>query len=141
MDTLFRIAGAPGEPPSGNKIDKCSSWLGLANRLTSCTQPPEVLGEVLGEYMEADTLGPEDPRHKGREHIRKILAKSGLDYTSGGGVVQGGRLAGPTRSLETMLRDRDLASVEKEFERALQNVESDPAAAVTAACADRKSVV
>jgi len=135
LDNLFRIAGAPGDPPAGNKTDKCSTWLGLTNQLRACEQPLDVLGEVLGEYMEADTFGSDDSRHQGRERIRKILEKNGLEYVGGGRIAPAGRVAGPTRSLETILRDRDLASVEKEFERALTNVESDPPAAVTAACA------
>jgi hypothetical protein len=135
LDNLFRIAGAPCDPPAGNKIDKCSSWLGLAKQLSTCDQPLEVLGEVLGEYMDGDTFGPTDPRHRGRERIQKILEKNQLHYLAGGKVGPAGRTAGATRSLEAMLRDRDLASVEKEFERAAKNVQSDPPAAVTAACA------
>ena len=134
LDTLFRIAGAVGEPPPGNKIDKVSSWLLLTNKVLD-GDPLEVLGEALGEYMDADLFGADDPRGKGRERIKKALSKSGLAYIGGGRVVPSGKVAGPARSLETVLRERDLPSVEKEFTRALANVEADPDAAVTAACA------
>jgi hypothetical protein len=39
-----------------------------------------------------------------------------------------------------VLKDRDLAGVDKEFERALANVEKDPPAAITAACSILESL-
>lgn len=133
LDTIFRIAGAAGDPPAGNKVDKVSAWLLWTNKVSE-GEPLEVLGDALGEYMDADLHGADDPREKGRERIQKVLAKNGLSY-SGGRVLPAGLVAGPARSLETVLRERDLPSVEKEFARALDNVEAEPDTAVTAACA------
>jgi len=133
LDNIFRIAGAYGDPPLGNKVDKCASWLTLTNKV-STEQPLDVLGVVVGEYMDAEVVRPDDRRIQGRERITKMLAKSGLSYARGR-VVGVGVVAGPTRSLDTALRQRDLPSVEKEFTRALDNVSTDPEAAVTAACA------
>lgn len=132
LNNLFPIAGAVGDVPMGNKIDKCSSWLLHTNKQHQ--DPCEVLAGVIGEYMEADAGGPDDPRIKGRERITKILAKNGLSYAEGQ-ILGGTRVAGPTRTLESMLRERDLPSVEKEFTRALEHVEKAPDTAVTAACA------
>jgi hypothetical protein len=44
-----------------------------------------------------------------------------------------GSLAGPSRTLEEFIRDRDLAAIDSEFSRALTNVESSPREAVSAA--------
>lgn len=46
----------------------------------------------------------------------------------------------PTKSLKQVLKDRDLTGVDKEFERALANVEADPPAAITAACSILESL-
>lgn len=42
---------------------------------------------------------------------------------------------GPTKSLDDYIRNRDLPAISEEFDRALRNVDADPPAAVTAACA------
>jgi hypothetical protein len=51
-----------------------------------------------------------------------------------------GALATPAQSLEEIIRDRDLPSIHIEFRRALANVEADPPAAITAACAILESL-
>ena len=105
LDNIFRIAGAPGDPPVGNKVDKCASWLTWTNKVS--TEPPlDVLGVLLGEYMDADVVLADDRRVAGRPRITGTLARSGLAYTRGrvGGV---GVIAGPTKSLDEVLRLRD----------------------------------
>jgi hypothetical protein len=134
IDTVFQLADAPGAPPAGNKVDKCSTWLQLVNH-DPRLDPLVVLGVVLEEYMEAEPSWDGDARLAGRDRIMKGLAKQGLSYERGGRVVAGGRVAAPTRTLEVMLRERDLASVDREFQRALGSVDQDPPAALTAACA------
>ncbi|MGE4553423.1 MAG: abortive infection family protein, partial [Desulfovibrionaceae bacterium] len=62
------------------------------------------------------------------------LGRHGLSYYSGGIIRQSGA-SGPTKSLEGMLRSKDLIGVETEFARAIGNIESDPPASLTAACA------
>ena len=44
------------------------------------------------------------------------------------------------KSLKQILKDRDLAGVDKEFERALANIDKDPPAAITAACSILESL-
>jgi hypothetical protein len=55
-------------------------------------------------------------------------------------VIWGASSALPARSLQQVLKDRDLAAVDKEFERSLVHVESDSPAAITAACAILESL-
>ena len=68
-----------------------------------------------------------------------MLAKSGLSYHQGG-LILGAGDALPTKSLKQLLTERDLTGVDKEFERALANVETDPPAAITAACSILESL-
>ena len=68
-----------------------------------------------------------------KERVRNIQAKYGLSYHLGGQIL--GAISGASsRSLKTILEERDLAAVEVEFQRALETVALDPPASVTAAC-------
>lgn len=140
LNGLFEKAGAPGEAPVGNKILKCRAWLRVTN------EAPEVnafavLGAVLEEFMEVDPRWePEPGTHaKRKERVSATLAKHGLAYQAGGKIV-GALVGAPSRTLESKLRDKDLDSVRKEFDRALASVDTDPAASVTAACAILESL-
>ena len=70
-----------------------------------------------------------------RERIREALAGSGLSYHSGGKILGGAGLMTPSRSLADFIRDRDLPAIKREFNRAYEKLLTDPADAVTAACA------
>lgn len=135
IETLFEEVGAPGDPPQGNCETKCIDWLRRCNR--DHPDPYQVLGGVLEEFMELPTadwsLSGDDPWRKERDRVEKVLARYGLSYRRGGRIIGGGDAAS-AKSLEEIIRDRDLASVEDEFGRALAQIESDPPAAVTASC-------
>lgn len=126
---------APGDPPEGNKCVKCSEWLKRANR-DEQVDAFALLGGILENFMEVDlpNHGNAEIIDKGRSRITETLAKYGLSYTIGGRIA-GGSIAAPTRTLDSALRKRDLTSVQHEFDRALDSVDLDPAASVTAACA------
>jgi hypothetical protein len=93
-----------------------------------------LLGGVLEEFMEVDAPYERFQGHqaKGRQRILDTLARYGLTYQRGGRVF-GANAATPTRSLETLLRSRDIPALDLEVRRALENVERDPAATLTAA--------
>jgi len=131
LEGLFYQAGAVGEVPPGNCVDKCQSWLRRMH--TEVADPTAVLGKVLEEFMEVDSSYPPDRQEDGRKKITDVLGRFGLSYHAGG-LILGAANALPTKSLKQVLQARDLAGVDKEFERALANVESDPPAAITAAC-------
>lgn len=136
LETLFYEAGAAGEVPEGNCVTKCQAWLKRMH--TDVADPTAVLGKVLEEFMEVDR--PFDDRQEaGRKRITESLARFGLSYHQGG-IILGTGNALPTRSLRQVLKDRDLAGVGKEFERTLANVETDPPAAITAACSILESL-
>jgi hypothetical protein len=136
LNTLFMEHGAPGEPPGGSCIAKCQRWLEYCND-DPAVDPFAVLGGVLKEFMEAKVpkWGTKAEQWKSdRGRVRNILAKHGLSYHSGGQIL-GATSRTPSRSLKTILQARDLVAVEEEFQRAIETVELDPPAAVTAACA------
>ena len=133
LDSLFTYAGAPGDPPPGSKPAKAQTWLRITNKDEN-VKPLDVLGRLIENYMEAP-LDPDDTwdqdRLKDRERIAKVLAQCELQYIKGGKVV--GSLGAVSRTLEEFIKDRDLVSIDAEFNRALSNVESNPREAVSAA--------
>ena len=136
LNTLFMEKGAPGDPPDGNCCDKCVQWLKRASS-DPTVDALAILGGVLEEFMEVDRSGYADSseaQERGRQRVHDILARYGLSYHTGGRIV-GSRTGAPTRSLESILHARDLGALEVEFQRAISTVETDPAAAITAACA------
>jgi hypothetical protein len=135
LNTLFWEHGAPGDPPLGSCVTKCTVWLEYCNSEPT-VDPFAVLGGVLKEFMEAKV--PEwgtkaNQWRSGQERVRKILAKYGLSYHPGGQIL-GATSGASSRSLKAILEARDLAAVEVEFQRAIETVELDPPAGVTAAC-------
>jgi hypothetical protein len=133
LDSLFTYAGAPGDPPPGSKPAKALAWLRQCNKDHNL-QPLDVLGRLIENYME-EPLDPENSWHeerfKDRERITTLLGEFNLQYVKGGKIV--GALAAPSRTLEEFIRDGDVVSIGAEFDRALNNVESNPREAASAA--------
>ncbi|HEV2332846.1 MAG TPA: abortive infection family protein [Gammaproteobacteria bacterium] len=140
LNNLFLYAGAPDDIPLGNKQAKALAWLRAINKAPALN-PLGVLGKLIENYMELP-LDPEDAtyiyRKNRKEKIEKALAGSGLQYIRGGYVSSGS--AAPSRTLETIIRERNLTSINEEFDRALRNVESNPREAISAACNILESV-
>lgn len=131
LETLFTRCRAPGLPPVGNKVQKVTEWLHTADNDPE-TDAYRVLGCVLENFMELHTSDPDWLNY--RMQVTDILAEYGFAYETGGNI-RGCAIGVASRSLETIIRQRDFTNVEREFTRALTTVESDPAQAVTAACA------
>lgn len=135
LNTLFMEAGAPGTPPEGNCVQKCLSWLNRTNDDTD-VDPFEILGGVLLQLMETGRGGAyygEGQPEERQGRIRQVLARCGLAYHNGGVILSGGD-APPVADLNGKLRRGDLPALDIEFKRALTSLETDPPAAVTAAC-------
>ncbi len=137
LEKMFYEAGAGGEPPPGNRVEKCQTWLKRMHN--NVPNPAAVLGKVVEEFMEVDQLYSAEKQQAGRKAIQEVLARFGLSYRTGG-LILGATTALATKSLTQVLKDRDLTQVDKEFERSLANVESDPPAAITAACSILESL-
>ena len=135
IDSRFFAAGFPADVPMGNKQQKCHAWLLRANQL--CEAPLSMVGHLIEELMEtvpSPSWGAENPVEAYRTRISSQLSALGLCYQTGGHILQLGSSAA-SRTLQQIVRDRDLKGVQLEFERIFANIESDPAAAVTASCA------
>ncbi len=126
INGLFCGCGARELLKGGNLVTKITAWLKHSE------EPFALLGCVLENFMELDTQNPD--WLKARERVAATLAKYGFTYEKGGHIV-GGATGAPSRSLDSIIRDRDLPGVRAEFDRALDSVERDPPAAITAACA------
>ena len=134
LDALFMESGAPGDAPEGNCEKKCSNWLKRCNTDPS-VDSFSVLGEVIQEFMETEPspFGFNEKVTEGQERIKKALAKNQLSYQLNGQIVLAG--ANPTtKTLSDYFRSGDFANIEKEFERALIHINTDPHASITAAC-------
>jgi hypothetical protein len=134
LDSLFMYAGAPGDPPGGSKSVKAQEWLRQVNKDENI-DPLEVLGRIIEGYMEAE-CDPEigswaDTNKKRKEKIESSLARACLQYVKGGRFT--GQVAAPSKTLQGIIRGRDLKAINEEFERALVNVEANPREAISAA--------
>jgi hypothetical protein len=139
LNDLFMAAGFPGDPPPGNKNEKVRQWMRRAN--SGHPEPLVILGKVIAEFMDVNPH-PVFIEQKGfdpRDRIHVALAEEGLSYRRGG-FIFGVALSGPSRSLGELIKSGRINAIEIEYERAYRNIESDSAAAVTAACAILESV-
>jgi hypothetical protein len=135
LNSLFPAHGFPGEPPEGNKQDKCLGWLRRAN--ASLPDPLRAFGALIGEFMDNDQWA--EAYVEDRAKLSKAFAAEKLSYQRGGFIL-GATLAGPSVSLAEDLKARGIEALTQEYERAYASIESDPPAAVTAACAILESL-
>lgn len=139
LDNLFLYADAPGDPPEGSKPVKTQAWLRRINKESE--NPLSVLGKLIEGYIEIPDQDEENdiffderpnPKKEFKDKLLSIIDKCNLQYISGG-IVSDGRSA-PSKSLSDLIKGRDIPSIEMEFTRALENVNSEPREAVSAAC-------
>jgi hypothetical protein len=140
LNALFDSDSFPGDVPQGaNKLEKCRQWLRRGNTLPD---PLTSFGQLIAEMMDFE-IEPPRPNWDGtpvevlpdkRDRLRSALTKEGLSYARGG-YIHGANMPGPSLSLREQLRLNPFKTIEVEFNRATASVESDPPAAVTAACA------
>jgi hypothetical protein len=145
LNALFQSHSFPGDPPVGNKTEKCRLWLSHGNK--ELADPLSNFGQLIAEMMDAEWSPPlhyvweppTEPVPDPREKLIASLAKEGLSY-SRGGYIHGASLTGPSKSLGERLKANGIQAVETEFDRAYRSIEVDPPAALTAACAILEAV-
>jgi len=137
LDNRFLQPGFPEDVPGGNELDKCRTWMTAANKSKQIDNLLDNLGVLIEEIM--DVVPSVNPiygtiANAEKEKIEKQLAVHGLSYRTGGHIDLSGTTI-TSRTLDQIIRERDLRGVEIEFERILDNLHSDPGVAVTASCA------
>lgn len=148
LNTLFRDAGAPGDPPQLSHLTKWKEWLLRASR-DPTVDAHSVLGKILEEFMEVepadDQVGSISWSGKDflsakalwlakKERVESVLQKYGLRYVRSGRIVDTG--VGPAaEDLAQALKQHDFDTLDVEFRRALDTVAHDPGVAITASCA------
>lgn len=140
LDNLFLYADAPGDPPLGSKPVKTQAWLRRINKESDF--PLKILGKLIETYMELPDEEENDKVFWGVNIVDKklelkvklisVLARCNLTYLTGGIISDGS--SAPSKSLSQLIKGRDVPSIEAEFNRALENVNSEPREAVSAAC-------
>ena len=140
LDNLFLYADAPGDPPEGSKPVKTQAWLRRINKESEF--PLKVLGKLVEIYMELPDEVEEDNFQWGvnvtdkkqelKVKLNAVFERCNLTYLSGGIISDGS--SSPSKSLSDLIKGRDIPSIESEFNRALENVNSEPREAVSAAC-------
>ena len=139
INNLFTRVGAPGEPPEGSKLVKVNAWLRLVDADPDL-DALSILGRLLEEFMEVQPRPYMSDEAKAeweerRTRVHAALTARGLSYQIGGKIIGGSGLLAPSRTLAQIIRDRDLTAIGNEFDRAYADITTDPAGAVTAACA------
>jgi hypothetical protein len=123
IDSLADYASLEGSLPACNRVDKIRYWLKGANDARG-VDPLEALGKFLEEFMDVpegssfngDTGRIEiNPPHPGKQRIMATLAQYGLTYLKGRVLESGKRIV--AKSLEEVVRNRDLPGLQAEFDR------------------------
>jgi hypothetical protein len=140
LDNLFLYADAPGDPPEGSKPVKTQAWLRRINKESEF--PLKVLGKLIEIYMELPEeedntkvlwgVNIVDHKQELKVKLQAVLDRCNLTYLTGGIISDGS--SAPSKSLSELIKGRDIPSIEAEFNRALDNVNSEPREAVSAAC-------
>jgi hypothetical protein len=129
----YRISAAPfgyqeygdRQPEVNDALHGAWAWLQTHGFLVNEPHnPPEMF-----------TISKKGSNVKSLEDFARLRSRNALNRRSAMTAV-----SLPTKSLSDLLRDRDLAGVNSEFDRALGAVENDPATAVTAACSILESL-
>jgi hypothetical protein len=99
--------------------------------------PLRSFGGLIGEFMDNEQWAEFWPEERAK--LVRAFAAEKLSYQRGG-IILGATLAGPSISLAEDLKIRGIEALTQEYDRAYAGIESDPPAAVTAACAILESV-
>ncbi|MEN3940999.1 abortive infection family protein [Prosthecobacter sp. SYSU 5D2] len=137
IHALLCGAGAKTDPPEGNP--NCESeitrWL-LQENERDPGATIVILGKILEEFMECDftrKLHTEEEKAKEKARLMQFLADYGMSYAKGGKLIDPG-IGAASKTLIEHIREGNFAEIDVEIGRALNAVERDPPAAVTAAC-------
>jgi hypothetical protein len=139
IDCLFSYAEAPGDPPEGSKPEKVHAWLRRINNESA--NPLSILGRIIEPIMEISDseqsnsyrYGPSiAERKRFKNTLSLTIGKYNLVYHTGGKITLCASV--PSYSLGELIKNRDIPSINAEYDRAIKNVISEPRESVSAAC-------
>jgi len=136
LENLLLRAGLPHPPLRGTMLEKAQSCLERLNDDAN-RQPLVVLGRIVAPYLDRESIADDEQATRIGE-LRAALDDDGLRYIGNGTLVS--TSSTPSRCLEDFIKDRDLSSVNLEFERGTSNIETNPREALSAACNILESV-
>lgn len=135
LDELYLSAGAPGSPPDLAHHSKWKAWLKRASDDPNC-DAYAVIGRIIEEFMEVEPPSDSFSNNtyiQDKKRLEKALREQGLHYIKGGIIELLPKGLG-IESLSDALKQKNFYELEVEFKRALETVQKDPGAAITAAC-------
>lgn len=134
LRNFFDIASAPNIVRWDNKSNLIRNKLKAINYHHD--RPLDSLGLVIQDFMDTDVRYESDEYlavlSADRKKVTDSLASAGYFYSTGGKIRKGH--VTPALSFLDQVRNDSLSAVQKELDRALKSIDSDPRAALHFAC-------
>lgn len=141
LDILFLSAGIASDSTINESKEK-KVQRKLLNINDSDSKPIQKLEFLLNKATESvmgiDFLSgykktQEDSKKKFKENIEKELSKHGFAYIDGK-ILLSEYLSPASRTLSELIKNKDVESINREFIRALKNLNTNPLDAISSAC-------
>jgi hypothetical protein len=139
IDNIFMYADVSFENEDVSKPVKVANRLRQINK--EHEDPLKVLGKLIEKYMETPEkdvvplifgVKVDTNQNDLKTNLTKTLGRYNLSYRTGGFISDGS--SAPSKNLAELIKGRHIPSIEAEFDRALDNINSEPREAVSAAC-------
>ncbi|HHF4796773.1 TPA: hypothetical protein ACPO1M_000325 [Haemophilus influenzae] len=140
LDTLFLSAGIASDSINENKEKKVQRKLSNIN--DSCSEPIQKLEILLNKATEpvtetyvsfGYTKTQEEKKKTFKENIETELNRHGFAYINGK-ILPSKSLSPASITLSDLIKNRDVESINREFDRALENLNTNPLDAISSAC-------
>lgn len=108
--------------PGGNRQVKTRAWFNHANK--TAPDPLGTLGKVVAEFMEKDNDEWDKSLFLDQARVVTALDNYGLSYVRAGYIQPLGATT-VSKTLQDIIRARDLSGLQTEFDRIYENLEAD----------------
>lgn len=148
LDTLFLSAGIASDSiPNENREKKVQRKLSNIN--DSCSEPIQKLEILLNEATKPVTGNDvsfvylktrEEKKKTFKENIETELNKHGFAYINGK-ILPSKSLSPASITLSDLIKNRNVESINREFDRAIKNLNTNPLDAISSACNILESIL
>ena len=148
LDILFLSAGIASDSiPNENREKKVQRKLSNIN--DSCSEPIQKLEILLNEATKPVTGNDvsfgypktrEEKKKTFKENIETELNKHGFAYINGK-ILPSKSLSPASITLSDLIKNRNVKSINREFDRALENLNTNPLEAISSACNILESIL